>query len=193
MAFSDLLDLRTAVVEFTRNPDIAEIFTRLVKLAEVDMNRRLRSREQITEASVTVSSGSGSLPADFQEAIGVFIASGAEYVALPSAAYERLANKTGFYTIEGSSLYASDADYTLRYFKTIPTITDSMTDSNWVLAKHPNLYLYAVGYEAARQMRDMELAQEALSFREQEYREATAQDQGERFARARVRVAGVTP
>lgn len=193
MAFSDFLDLRTAVVEFTGNPDIAEIFPRLVKLAEVEFNRRIRAREQIESTTLTVSSGSASLPADYQEAIGLMTSAGEEYVAMPSPAYHRLSRKTGFYTIEGSSLYASDAEYTFRYYKTIPTITDSMTDDNWLLSKHPNLYLYAVAFEAARNMRDLEMANTAFAFREQEFSQVAAQDDSERFARARVRVGGVTP
>ena len=191
MAFSDFLDLRTAVAEYVGQDDIVEVFPRLVLQAEMEMSRRMRCREQMTETSLAVSSGSVALPSDFQETVGLFTASGVEYVGMPVAAYERLTTKTGFYTIEGSSLYASDATYTLKYYQTVPTITDSMTDTNWVLSKHPNLYLYAVGFEAARYLKDAELSAAAYGFREQEFARAATQDSEERFARSRVRVGGV--
>lgn len=193
MALSDLLDLRSAVVDFIGDTSIAEVFPRLVKMAETEMNRRLRCREQIAESSLSVSSGSASLPSDFEEVVGLFTTAGKEYIALPVAAYEKLNSKIGFFTIEGSSLYAADAAYTLKYYQSLTTVTGSMTDSNWVLAKHPNLYLYAVAYEAARFLRNPELTAAALQFREAEFQAARSRDDSERYSRARVRVGGVTP
>lgn len=43
-AFTDFLDLQAAVVEHVRDASIADVFPRLVKLAEVTFNRRLRCR-----------------------------------------------------------------------------------------------------------------------------------------------------
>jgi hypothetical protein len=82
-AFADFIDLQTAVVEHVRNPSIADVFPRLVKLAEVGFNRRLRCREQISTATVTISGGAGVLPADMAEIIGVYDAAGMEYIAQP--------------------------------------------------------------------------------------------------------------
>lgn len=193
MAFADFLDLRTAVIEFVGNVDIAEIMPRLVKLAEVEFNRRLRLKDQITSTPLTVANGVGSLPSDFQEAIGLFDGSGTEMNGLPSSAYHRLYRKQGFFTVEGSQILAQDQDYTLRYFQGIPTITGSMTGTNWLLNKHPNLYLYAIAYEAGRNLNNAEIATTAAAFREEEFAKAKAQDASERFSRARVRVGGVTP
>ena len=62
MAFDDFLDLRTGVFEQIGRSDIADVFPRLTKLAEARLNRELRCREQITEATLTFSGGVASLP-----------------------------------------------------------------------------------------------------------------------------------
>lgn len=191
--FADYLDLQTAVIEQVGNPDIADVMPRLVKSAEVEFNRRLRCREQMTEATVTTASGSVALPSGFVEVISLSNTSGAEYVAQPVQAYDKLTNKAGFFAISGSDLLAPDAQYTLRYYAEVPTITDSMTDTNWLLAKHPNLYLYGVSAEAFKHLMDVERAQAMVGVRDMEFDAAARLDKGERFARARVRVAGVTP
>lgn len=193
MAFADFLDLQTAVVEHVGNPSIADVFPRLVKLAEVTMNRRLRCREQITTASVVVTSGVGALPSDFQEIIGVYDGAGIEYIAQPLQVLKE-AQSRGFYAISGSNIVTkNDETLTLEYYAKVPTITDSLTDTNWLLQKHPGLYLYAVGAEAAKYLKDVELAQATLALADLEFAAAAAEDAQQRYSRARVRVMGVTP
>lgn len=192
-AFADFLDLQTAVVEHVGNPSIADVFPRLVKLAEVTMNRRLRCREQITTASVVVTGGVGALPSDFQEAIGVYDGAGIEYIAQPLQVLKE-AQSRGYYAISGSNIVTkNDETLTLEYYAKVPTITDSLTDTNWLLQKHPGLYLYAVGAEAAKYLKDAELAQATLALADLEFAAAAAEDAQQRYSRARVRVMGVTP
>lgn len=192
-AFADFLDLQTAVVEHVGNPSIADVFPRLVKLAEVTMNRRLRCREQITTASVVVTGGVGALPSDFQEVIGVYDGAGIEYIAQPLQALKE-AQSRGYYAISGSNLVTkNDETLTLEYYAKVPTITDSLTDTNWLLQKHPGLYLYAVGAEAAKYLKDVELAQATVALAEMEFAAAAAEDAQQRYSRSRVRIQGVTP
>lgn len=192
-AFTDLLDLQTAVVEHVRDASIADVMPRLVKLAEADFNKRLRCREQMSTSSLVVSGGSAALPADFQEVIGVYNGAGNEYIQQPLQALA-MKQQAGYYAISGSYL-VSKADETLKldYYAKIPTISGNMTDSNWLLQKHPKLYLYGVGLEAAKYLRDVETAQVTSSFLEEAYQAASAEDAGQRFSRARVRVQGSTP
>lgn len=192
-AFADFLDLQTAVVEHVGNPSIADVFPRLVKLAEVTMNRRLRCREQVTTASVVVTGGVGALPSDFQEIIGVYDGAGIEYIAQPLQVLKE-AQSRGFYAISGSNIVTkNDETLTLEYYAKVPTITDSLTDTNWLLQKHPGVYLYAVGAEAAKYLKDVELAQATLALADLEFAAAAAEDAQQRYSRARVRVMGVTP
>ena len=194
-AFADFLDLRAAVVEQVGSEKIVDVFPRLVKLAEVALNRKLRCREQITSTTLTFSSGSASLPSDYAEAIGLFDTSGYEYVQQPLQNVKVSSLSDTYYTVLASTIYmtASDGDRTFNYYAKVPTITDSMDDSNWLLQKHPAVYLYSVAYEAAKWLRDLEMVQQIKVLMDWEIESANEQDYSDRYSAARVRVGGVTP
>lgn len=189
MAFTDYLDLRTAVLEMVGRTDITDVFDRFTKLAESRINRELRCRDQITDTTIAVSSGTGALPSDFQEMIGVYDTSGFEYVAQPSQAYKP--TNYSFYTIEGSNLVADDRTYTVQYYASVPTLTTSLTTTNWLLTKYPHVYLYAVVEEALKYPPiNTELLPSVIELRREAFDEAQADDRRQRFSRARVRVSG---
>ena len=194
-AFADLLDLRTAVVEQVGRADIVDVFPRLVKLAEANFNRNIRTKAQITTTTLTFASGVAALPADFAEAIGLYNARGYEYVQQPVQATQITDGTRYFYSIAGSNITVNghDGDLTLQYYATLPTITDSMTDTNWLLTKYPGAYLYGVSLEAAKHLRDAEMAKAYAALLRQELDDLSADDFRVRYARARVRVQGVTP
>lgn len=192
-AFADFIDLQTAVVEHVRNPSIADVFPRLVKLAEVTFNRRLRCREQITTATLTITSGSAALPSDYAALLGVFDAAGVELIQQPVQVLQEPQTR-GYYALSGSNIIAkNDEVLSLIYYAKVPTITDSLTDTNWLLQKHPGVYLYGVGLEAAKYLRDADTAQATMPFLDMEIDAANGQDAQERYGRVRVRVQGVTP
>lgn len=192
-AFSDLLDLQTAVVEQVKRPDIVDVFPRLVALAEVTFNRRLRLRQQITSATVTLAGGAANLPVDYLEAIGLFDASGREYVQQPPQSAGR-AWTGAYYAISGGQIIATgDGDRVLSYYAKVPSLSGSPTATSWLLDDHPGLYLYGVGLEAAKYIRDIEGAQATAQLVEAEFAAAATLDNQQRYSRARVRVAGVTP
>lgn len=191
-AFSDLLDLRTATIEQVGSPEIADIFPRLVTLAEARFNRELRLRDQITEATLTLASGTAALPSDFLEMIGVYNAAGCEYV---QQTLQQNKVMDGYYAISGGNLIRKgySGDLLAQYYAAIPTITSSMTASNWLLSKYPGIYLYGVAFEAAKSIRDKEMAADMGGLMQGEISEARADDERSRYSRARVRIAGVTP
>lgn len=195
MAFTDYLDLRTAVLEQVGDTSLSDVFDRLTKLAEARFNRRFRLSDQITTATLTIASGTASLPSDLAEIIGVYDANGFEYVAQPSQNARITTDHRHFYTIEGDSLktVGPDGDKTLQYFAKIPTLTASPTTSNWLLAGYPGVYLYGVAFEAAKYMRDAESAAQMRALMDAEIAEAISDDNDKRYSRARVRVQGVTP
>jgi hypothetical protein len=190
-AFNDLLDLRTAVIEHVRNADIADVFPRLVAMAESRLNRTLRLRDQITDAPVTITAGRGPLPADFAEALGLFRADGLEYVQQSPQHRDR---HNQYYSIQGSEIVAPliEGDVTLSYYAVLPPLS-AITSTNLMLARYPDLYLYAVGFEAAKYIRDTELAVQTKTLMDDAYYMARADDEAARYSRARVRVAGCNP
>jgi uncharacterized radical SAM superfamily Fe-S cluster-containing enzyme len=192
-AFADLIDLQTAVVELVGRSDIADVFPRLVRLAEADFSRMLRLSEQMAQTTVTITGGAASLPADFQSLIGVYDGAGYEYVAQPPQAI-RTHQSRGYYAIIGNSIHApADEVLTLQYYGSVPTITTGPTGTNWLLQRHPGVYLYGVATEAAKYARDAELALALARVLDNEYRKANEAESAKRYSRARVRVQGVTP
>lgn len=191
--FADLLDLQTAVVEHVARPDIVDVFPRLVKMAEVGFSRKLRTRDQITSSTLTLASGYVELPDDFAEMIGVYDESGNEYVQQSMQTAGSDTSGT-YYSVSGSPVMASgEGDISIQYYATIPTISGVMTATNWLLERHPALYLYGVGLEAAKHIRDGELIQATKMALDMEYQDIRADDESARYSRARVRVAGPTP
>lgn len=191
-AFADLLDLRTAVVEQVGRPDIADIFPRLVTLAEARFNREFRLRDQITDDTLTLASGTVALPSDYLEMIGVYNAAGCEYV---QQTLQQVKALDGYYAISGGNLIRKgySGDLLVQYYAEIPTITTSMGASNWLLSKYPGVYLYGCSFEAAKWLRDKEMAADMGGLMQTEIADARADDERARYSRARVRVAGVTP
>ena len=193
-AFADLIDLQTAVVELVKDASIVDVFPRLVQLAEVNFNQRLRCFDQITNVTVTISSGLATLPSNFIEMIGLYNASGYEYVQQPLQSV-KLSTATHFYAIAGTSLVTkiADGDLSADYYAQVPTLTTSNTTSNWLLAKYPGIYLYGVGVEAAKYLQKANVAVALAQVLEMEFTAAEGCDTRSRYSRARVRVAGVTP
>ena len=191
VAFADQLDLRTAVVEHVQRPDIADVFPRLVGLAESRLNRMLRMREQIATTTLTIADGAVALPTDFAEMIGVYTPGGAEY---PQQSSQRIQGGGDFYAVEGLELVSKgiSGDVIVKYYSTISPL-DAMADTNWLLARYPDVYLYAVGFEASKYARDGELMQITKMMMDDAIDTAKADDSRARFSRAHVRVAGVTP
>ena len=179
-AFADFLDLRTAVIEHVGNAGIADVFPRLVEIAESRLDRELRMRQQITTQTLTVAGELLTLPATFAEMIGVYDALGREYLG-----YDVQDATVTMASVEGA--------VSVKFYARIPTLTSSVTTSNWLLARYPDVYLYAVGFEAAKYIRNAELAVQTKGLLDEALFSARADDERARYARTRVRVAGVTP
>lgn len=191
-AFRDYIDLRTAVVEMVGRPDIADVFPRLIGLAESRLNRDLRMREQIATATVVFTAGRGTIPTGLREIIGIYSPNGHEYVQQTP---QRVAQGGYYYSLEGSEIVAPrfEGDMRVDYYATIPPLSASVTTTNWLLDLYPDLYLYATGFEAAKYVRDGELIQTTKMLLDDALNSARADDERTRYARARVRVAGCTP
>jgi hypothetical protein len=128
-----------------------------------------------------------------QEIIGVYDSAGNEYIAQPLQALKHTQSR-GYYAISGSNIVTkNDEALTLEYYASVPTITGTMTDTNWLLSKHPSLYLYAVAMQAAIYTRDAELVSALTSPLGLEFDAVSGADSAFRYSRARVRVQGVTP
>lgn len=188
----DFIDLRTAVIEHVGRPDIVDVFPRLVRLAEAMLNRRVRTRDMVTSQGLTFTSGVADLPVDFLEPIGLFDTAGREYIQQP---LQGARMNGASYALNDTSLTIAghSGALTLQYYAAIPTINGSATSTNWLLTKYPSVYIYSVGLEAAKYLRDVDLAQTTKAILDMELADLDADDFRARYSRARVRVQGVTP
>lgn len=214
MAFQDYLDLRTAVIEETGRAEIADRFDRYVQLCEARMNRELRTRFQIVHSTLTFSGGYASVPGDLLHPIALYDASGCEMGAVTYSQTGRTPLR-GEYVIAGDNVVGPDEGvYTFQYYAQIPSITDqaanatddahisgasgigtypNLSGTNWVLQRYPAAYLYGAATEVERSARNAESAQAADALFRQEIASIRRDDGLARYARARVKTAGVTP
>ena len=193
MAFNDALDLRTAVVEAVQDQNITDVWPRLVKLAEATINRRLRAREQIATTTLNVANGFAYLPGDFMEVLSLYDATGRELTMQPIGMAVRNGTQ-GFYAVDSDRILAKeDGAFTLKYYAALPSVSGTLSASNWALLRWPQVYLYTVATEAARYLRNPEMAREFAAVADQEIAAIAAQDASARYGRAKVRFSWVTP
>jgi hypothetical protein len=138
--------------------DLTSSIPDFITLCEARNNLRLRTREM--EARTTLSAaGDGvtyTLPTDFVEVRSLVSNVDPTSVLKPASLdqarnFYSTADYPYFYVIQGDSLYVyppNTADLTLDYFSKIPALSDS-NETNWLLTKAPQVYLYGTLMESA--------------------------------------------
>lgn len=123
-----------------------------IGLAEARLNRLLTGPEMDASATVTPIAGAADLPADFVELRAIYLSADLR-VRLESAplgivqGLQALTGVPSIYCVTGGAIQIApipDADYpiVLTYRRTVPPLS-STSPTNWVLARHPDLYLAA--------------------------------------------------
>jgi hypothetical protein len=157
MAITTYSELQAAVGNWLDHGLFAARIPEFIALFEAAANRRLRVREQEAATALTPSSGAAALPADYLAWRRVTW-TGSPRVELqyvhPSylqAAYPSTPSaRPRVFTIEGSTLKIRPVDATaleFDYFQKIPALSDGAA-ANWLLAAHPDLYLFGALVEA---------------------------------------------
>lgn len=166
MSLSTYAGLQAAVARRLVRSDLTADIVDFIAQAEAEMNRRLRCRRMIGRSTATIDAEYSAVPSDF---LGVrsFSLAGEElrYLTpeqMDMAAGGGLTGQPGWYAILGDEFryYPTPAvpgyTATLSYWKAIAPLSVSNT-SNWVLANHPDAYLYGALKHAAVQIRAEEL------------------------------------
>lgn len=177
-AFQNIIDLRFAVSDHVGNRSISDVFPRLVEMAELDFNSRLRTRHQIVDATLTFDDGISPIPPDFLE----ILHSG-------STCTRSKFQVDGFNIV----MPGFSGDLELQYYAKLPSLTCSPTASNWLLSRYPSVYLYGVGMQAAKHLKDMEIAVATSSLYGEALKLLQIDDERARWSAASVRVQGLTP
>jgi hypothetical protein len=168
MAITNYGELKTAVADWLNRDDLTSVIPTFIDLAHAKLNRRLRVREMIQRTTAGISGQFSNLPEDFLELRNIQLNGNPprsiEYMTIEQMDQERRLNSTPrtpvYYTLMGSLLElfpTPDQDYTLElaYYKNIPAMAAD-ADTNWLLTKAPDTYLYGALLQAAPYLKDAE-------------------------------------
>ena len=168
MAITNYGELKTAVADWLNRDDLTLVIPTFIDLAHAKLNRRLRVREMIQRSTASITDQFSNLPSDFLELrniqLNVTIPKSLEYVTIEQMDQERGLGNTArepvYYTLMGSTIEVfptPDQSYTLElaYYQDIPTLSAD-ADTNWLLTKAPDVYLYGALLQAAPYLKDAE-------------------------------------
>lgn len=168
-AITDLATLKAAVLDYLDRPDLDGVFATWVPLAESHFNAILRAREMEAVTEPSAPAAAIDLPADFIEWIAVEWTAGGR-TARPTFAEAnspeaRFRHRPGgnpqYFTVQASKVRmvpAKPGAIALTYYAALPALGGS-TATNWLLARAPDAYLYAVLAEAYLFQKDPNAAQ----------------------------------
>lgn len=156
MTIATYSELLTEIDAWMDRSDLTARIPTFIRLFEARMNRRLVDPDMEGTSTTTLEAGISNygLPDDFSQARSVYLSSTdprAQLFYMAPAALrdtypENVNGQPVVYTVEGSELVlapAPDGEYTLSlsYVQTVPALTSSNT-TNWLLDRHPDLYLW---------------------------------------------------
>ena len=180
-AITDYSTLKTAIGSwmFDRS-DLTTVYDDFIDNFEARVNygtdedgpfpsKPLRVSAMVTSSDVTLTSGAGSMPANFLEVIRVTAKTNPrrkrEYASadwLDEAYPTTDSGDPSFYPVLGSSLIVrpvTTSSVEVQYYRTVAALSDSNT-TNWLLTASPNAYLYGSLFEASLFIGDGSRAQQ---------------------------------
>lgn len=161
MAIANYNDLKTTIANYLGRSDLTAVIPDFITLAEIRLQRDLRTRVMLKSATATMTSGDNTvgLPTDFLEMRDLFIQGSPRLTVsyLTPSAFSRDARaqesgKPVYYTVIGQELQFApipDTAYVLEmlYFYK-PTVLATGNQSNVFLANYADAMLYASLAEA---------------------------------------------
>jgi hypothetical protein len=163
VAINDYATLQAAAASWLTRADLTASIPDFISLAEARFNRELRVRQMQASATGTISAGVLALPADCREIQSLRVNLGNVYVELPPLPPEALqeilpvtAYPVGYVVVNGNVQligYQADIEYQLTYWQTIPALS---AGQNWLILRHPDVYLYGTLAQSAPFLRDDE-------------------------------------
>lgn len=167
MAIDTLGTLQTAIQNWTKRPGamVSARTTELIGLFEASANATIRIRENEIDAplTATVNSPLISLPSNYQAPVSLKVTSDQrelKYVTPDVLPYYPSQSASERWTVTESKIKTErDADqayaYTFRYHKVYALASGASGDTNSLLTRYPNVYLYGSLLEAAPYLRDL--------------------------------------
>lgn len=212
--FDSVDDLTDTLEDYLERADLRARVATFIRLAETRLDRRLNLADNEAALRLPISAGLSPLPDDYRAWRAVSGPSGEALEYLSPHAFARTGG-AGAFTIVGS-LALDDVDGSIDawtfglgnpFLRVAPTVSGPLTlvyrqgipplgperASNWLLAKHPDLYLYASLLEAEPFLRNDTRIATWRAMLEAALDDLAALDRDARWGRARMRLSGPTP
>ncbi len=155
MPITTYAELKTSITDFLNRDDLTTVTPTFISLAEADMQRRVRHWRQEKRSNADLNSRYSDVPGDFLEVIRFGVTgdnnSTLEMISQSQMLDRRMQNgntsgSPRYYALTAGEieLFPSPSAITsteLYYYSKIDPLSDS-TASNWMLANHPDAYLY---------------------------------------------------
>lgn len=193
MAVTSYSTLKTAIADWLDRDDIDSVIEDFIDLMEARLYRDLRIRFMESSLSVTLSSGTATVPSDYLELRHAYIdGSPAQKLEVKSPDWiyghypQRSSDaKPGYIARDDDSFIFGpfpDSDYTLKgIYYAKPTALSTSNETNWLITHAPDLLLYgALVHSSAYIGQDERLVMWEAGYQEA-FRRVTEQDDEERF------------
>ncbi len=163
MSLTTYSGLVALLEKYLNRADITIDVPDFITLFEARMNRLVRVPQMEAQSTSTATSSTVALPEDYLSLREVRVDGKLLEAMNPQQLRELYRNHSGSvpygYAIVGTSLLLQPAPTTaeidITYYQKIPGLTATNT-SNWLLASHPDIYLYGVLTEAKAYIMDEE-------------------------------------
>lgn len=175
MALASYSDLVTEIGSWLNRSDMGSEIPTFIRLFEARMNRKLRTPDQQITASVTLLANVSAyqIPSTIRQVKEVYTADSAgvtfTMTAMPLVRLQQdypatLAGVPMAYAIEGTQIVlapspdgiSNSSTLSITGYATVTPLDGVTTTTNWLLASHPDAYLYGALVEAAAFLRDDE-------------------------------------
>ncbi|EIM25749.1 phage adaptor protein [Microvirga lotononidis] len=199
-SYSGLQEAALSVVGREGDSSLTAYAPTAISLVEAKLNRHLRVAEMEATSTGTSDNGMLALPTDYTgwRRVEAFPYGPLEFQE-PNFLASRFPNGEGgvpkYFTIQGAALITYPAyagEIALDYYQKIPALSDINT-SNWLLSKHPDVYLFLTVSELYAFAKNYE---EAVTWNQRgmtAVEEVNTLDKSKRYSRISVRVKGPTP
>lgn len=173
MAITTGAELATAVANWMARADLTARIPEFVALAEAKFNRSLRTLDMETKVTYSITGEYVAKPAGLLEVRTIYL-DGAPRRSLQlmdmdtETSSSSTSGRPRYFAVTGDNFRFSpvpDGTYasTLIYYASLTTVSTGGTATNWLLTKHPDVYLYGTLVEAAPYVQDAQLTSQWLA------------------------------
>ncbi len=154
MALTTYDELKDSVADFLNRSDLTSVIPDFIKMAETDMNRKMRHWRMENRATASVSGRFSVLPTDFLETIRLHLETDQRPIELVSYLEMQTLRENANDTVGKPTTYSitqgeielfptpdTTYDIELYYYAKIPSLSASQTTNN-ILTNFPDAYLY---------------------------------------------------